>query len=324
MELNIIQKYVNYIKSELLTFFRIVLGSRYNRAIVQEFITRYLEVRYYNETKFPETEAIARIGKELMEVVVPFLETSSKELVKTINALFGYILYFDDCLPVDEFESLLNALEQDENLKITLEAEASKKLRQLAKRFKRTKEEYFKMFETEQFIFEEKRKNKHLYLTDLKHAVKIPNLYSEAAINSVYEGGIINEDKRFVLLLMTSKKILENAINLKFTNKYFIDFPGSMFEKEKKTKRFFNYIDNPLAKKHLLVNIRYEDYLAYAKIVESLISEGFSFSVTINHQFDENYAKLVLFNYIFLYNDSKFYGMMIENEARIMSELVVL
>ncbi len=48
MDYNVIDKYVIFIKKELLEFFRIVFKNNYKKSICMEFIEKYIAVRYYD------------------------------------------------------------------------------------------------------------------------------------------------------------------------------------------------------------------------------------------------------------------------------------
>ena len=43
-----IEIYINYIENSLFTYFKYLLGKSYKYSIVKIFITKYIEIRYYN------------------------------------------------------------------------------------------------------------------------------------------------------------------------------------------------------------------------------------------------------------------------------------
>jgi len=325
METNVIVEYCKYIKLELLTFYRNVLGKKYNKKIIEPLIDQYILVRYYNETNYPkENDFVERISRELKTLIKPYLGSEEEELVKCVYALFGYLFYFDDCYYVEDEKSLLEVFFQDTNIKIDFSDEIILEVRKLLKRFKKNKDSFHEVFVSKQFNLEERRIKRNLYTLKLGQNVKISNLYSEYAIDRAFNTGVVNEDKFFILLLMTSCKLLDSAIALDFSRFYLISFPKSLFAKEKKIERGFSVIDNVLAKKYILINIYYEDYIQYRDKIDEKIKQGFSFSLTINNVFDEDYSKFILFSNIIVYEDSEFYDMIINNKGSISSQVIVL
>ena len=325
MDTNIILEYVEFVRRELVKFFKLVLGDNYDKKVVTTLIDKYLEVRYFNETSYvTETDFIERISKELKKLIKPAMNDENESQLKSIYSLFSYVFYFDDCYYVENETDLINYFLKDKNLKLEYGDAQKASIKKFLKNLRAFKDKFYDVVNSNSFFVEEKRLKKNVYKLSLGQSVKISKLYSEYAIEKTYNSGIINEDKLFVLLIMASKLLLQNASSLDFSRYYVIDLSTTLFSKEKKILRVFNTVDNPLAKKHLMFNVSYEDYLLNKVKIEKLIKEGFNFAVTINETFDEYYAHFILFSHVFLYEDSEFYDMIIENKNRIQSVLIVL
>jgi len=325
MDNNIIVQYINFVKKQMSQFYKLVLGTQYDKKLVETLLEQYLLVRYYDETNYPkERDFVERIGRELYDLIEPLMNKKNAEQIKNIYSLFGYIPYFDDCFFLEDEKELLEIFFQDENLKIEFTPEKKKEIRSFLRNFRLLKEKFHALFTTKNFYLKEKRIKKNLYRLTLGHDVKISNLFSDFAIEKVFNTGIINEDKLFVQFIMASEIILENAISLDFSRSYVMDLPSSFFAKEKKLERVFHLIDNTLAKKQLILNINYEDYLVHKNKIEDFIKEGYTLSLTINKTFDDNISNFILFSHIFIYNDSEFYDIIIENKDSILSQLIVL
>ena len=325
MNPNVIEEYTSFIKKELQRFYRLVLGKKYVKELAEELIDRYILVRYYNETNYPKTkDIIDRISKELMDLIKPYMKTDKENQAKSTYALFGYLIYFDECYYVADEKALLDVFFEDENIKVEFDDNSKKEIRDFLKLFERNKLKFHKTFDSSQFSLEERRIRKNLMAVKLNQRVRVSNLYSDYAIEKAFSTGVINEDKLIITLLMLCEKILQNAISLDFSRYYIVDFASTLLDKGRKIDRVFNYVDNNLAKKYIIINLSYEDYLKDAKKIEELISQGYSFSLTINETFDENYDKLILFTYVFLYEDSQLYDMILENKERIKTQMIIL
>ena len=142
---NIIEKYIKYVENFLLNYYRLLLNTSYERKMVDPFINKYIDVRYYNNSIYEkEQNFIERINKELKlvakELIVQNQEKTEK--IKNIFALFGYILYIDDCLPYTNLKTLLKTLFEDENIKLTYDLETKEKFTELVKNFINQKKEF--------------------------------------------------------------------------------------------------------------------------------------------------------------------------------------
>ena len=121
--------------------------------MVDPFINKYIDVRYYNNSIYEkEQNFVERINKELKlvakELIVQNQEKTEK--IKNIFALFGYILYIDDCLPYTNLKTLLKTLFEDENIKLTYDLETKEKFTELVKNFINQKKEFLKLFNSKE------------------------------------------------------------------------------------------------------------------------------------------------------------------------------
>lgn len=325
MNNNIILEYTNYIKKELIRFYKIALGKQYDRKIVEPLMEQYIMIRYYNETIYRrEKDLIERISKELKNAVKSMVTENNEEQVKNVFSLFGYLPYFDDCCYVESTSDLIDVFFEDENIKIEKTPEMKEELMALFRRMRKSKDNFFTVFYSKQFFLQEQRIKRNLFGLILGHDVPVSNLYSEAAIEKAFNTGTIREDKMFVQLTLASLLILNSAVSLVFSKYYVIDFASSLFSKDKKIERIFNIIDNELAKKHLILNITYEDYLDNKNKITELVKRGFPFSVVLDNKFDEDYSSLILFSHVFLYREDANYDLIIDNKELIATSLVVL
>ena len=59
-----IEIYTNYIENSLFTYFKYLLGKSYKYSIVKIFITKYIEIRYYNNGIYRDENLSEKLGKE--------------------------------------------------------------------------------------------------------------------------------------------------------------------------------------------------------------------------------------------------------------------
>ena len=325
MEYNIINQYVNFIKREYNSFFHIMLGNKFQKNYCEDFIARYIDVRYFNETNYPkEKDIINRLNKELLDVFSKLVNDDNEDILKNIVALFGYIVYFDDIGAVNDISKLIDTLIEDEDIKLEYSDSVKGDLRRWYIALKKGKEKFNDTITSNYFEITEKRLYRKLFQLILQHNVKISNLYSEFAISKAYNSGVISEDKLFITYILGSLLVLNSAIILDFSRHYIVDMESSLFGKERKLARLFCVIDNPLAKKMIHIRITYMDYMNNKEKVNKYINDGYSFAVIIDDSFDGNTNELILFPYIFIKEDSEYYDVIMRKKDYIKSKVIKL
>ena len=323
MEYNIVNAYINFVKNSFLEFFRIVLGNRYQKNLIQMFIDRYIDVRYYNETNYLTVkDFVNRLNKELVDLTEKLADDDNLDNIKDIVALFGYLVYFDDVCVVEQEAELIRVLTEDELIKIKDKENVRKLILEWYRGVKKSKAAFNDAILTRDFTCIETRLYRKLYGLTLEHNVRISNLYSEYAIDRAYNSGTIGEDKLFILYILASSLVLDNAINLDFSRYYSVPISSSLFEKEKKWNRLLRALDNQLCKKFISIRITYTDYKKYKKKIDDLISEGYTFGIELDTKYAGTTSELVLFPYIFVHPDSPEFEMIQREKDRLKSKIV--
>ena len=219
---------------------------------------------------------------------------------------------------------LIDYLISDDNLKIPDITSKKDELNKWLRGFTKTKKEFFLNLENNEYSLKEQRIDKGLYNLKLEQNVKISYLYSDTAINKAFTTGTTYEDSLFVLYILASKLVLENAINLDFSRRYVLPLASSLMLKEKKQKRLLEILNNTLAKKYLEISINLSTYYEYKDNIDKLIKDGYLFSIVIDDTFNGDITELYLFSSIFIYKNSEFFDMIIDSKERIPARIVIL
>ena len=152
MNYNIIEEYISFNRDKYLEFFKIMLGSHYQKYLCALFIDKYISVRYYNETNYLTTkDFISRVNKELVDLTEKIADDDNIETVKNIVALFGYIVYFDDICVVAEDMELINTLVTDDVIKINNKCELKQAIKEWYVSLKKGKEKFNNTLRTKDF-----------------------------------------------------------------------------------------------------------------------------------------------------------------------------
>ncbi len=100
-----------------------------------------------------------------------------------------------------------------------------------------------------------------------------------------------------------------NKIENIYDIKYIVDFPVSILEKKDKTTRLLNTINSEVTRDNVIMNITYSNYLNNKESIESMIKDGYKFSVILDDKYDyqeKSKIWLSIFSYIILDKDTPF------------------
>ena len=323
MENNIINTYIKFIKNRFLDFFRITLKNKYQKNQVEPFIDEYINVRYYNETNYSkERNFVARLNKDLLDVYDDNVVDNNEDILKTIFALFGYLIFLDDTNNDDKNLNIVRMLSEDKKIKIDLSNDLYDEIKRWYYSFKEAKIKFQETINSRNFQIEKKNVYRNIdYEVSLDYNIKTPNLYSEYAINKAYNSGVINEDKLFIEYILTCYEVLKEVISFEYSKRYIVEFANTLYEKEKKINRLFSILNNPLAKKQISIKINYSDYLENKKFINSKISEGYSFALVLDKNL-EDINELILFSYIYVFESSEMFDIIEKNKENIDSKII--
>lgn len=316
--------YFNYIENSLYNYFKFLLGKDYKYKIVRLFIEKYIDVRYYNNSIYKDKNLADKLGKEFKLIAKELIKEDEEDsdLIKNICALFGYVLYFDDYCDYADLGVLVDSLFDEEYVKVSpnIKGEFTSFIKETISK----KESYHNLFRTNNFKLEYKRLKRNLVKVNINNSIEISKLYSDYAKDKAFNEGIINEDKRYVLIRMLSEEILLNSIKGDYSLKYVIDLPESFFDKQKKFKRLISMLDNDLIKDHISLKVTYEEYIRNKDIINNSISSGINYSLELDKTFDNDFNCFVLFKNVIVYEYLDCYDIIIDDKESFNTSIVIL
>lgn len=319
-----VELYINYIESTLYTYFKYLLAKNYKYGIVKLFITKYIEVRYYNNSIYKDKNLSDKLGKEFKLIAKELIkeDKGDSELIKNICALFGYVLYFDDAIEYTDITVLIDSL-FEENY-VFADSSIKEEFTNFIKETITKKESYHNLFITKDFTLKYKRYKKNVYKVTIDNNIDIGKLYSDYAKDKAFNTGIINEDKNYVLIKMLSEKILIDAINSNFSQNYIIDLPDTFFTKPKKYKKLIAMLDNDLIRSRISLNISYETYQKSKNIINETIKNSISYSLELDSTFDNEFTALVLFKYVIVHEYLDCFDAVVESKETFNTTIITL
>ena len=315
----IFDEYIKFVENFLINYFKLLLSGEYERNLIRPFIDRYIDVRYFNKFSFvKEPTFTQKLNKELNNVAKEVMsENEDKvEKVKNIFALFGYVLYIDGCFSYSNISTLTKSLFNDANIKLTYSDKTKAGVTDLIREFTDKKNEFFKLFDTDEFFLKGKKLESNMYCVDLGNNCHISKLYSSYAIERAYNSEVVMENRLYLMLVMLTTKILAEAISLNFENSYVVDFPETLLEKQKKIMKYLKLLDNDLLRNKVILRFKYSVYKnrVYKKEINKLINNDYNVSIILDDAFDSDFDSLVLFTNIFVDKKGKYYQNVIDNK----------
>lgn len=316
-----IENYIKYFESFLLNYYRIILGNGYDKKLLMPFIEKYVDVRYYNNSVYSRGYSfINKLNAELKNVAKGIIneESALENEVKEIFTLFGYILYIDDCSEYDSLNSLIKTIGDD----INLTSEKQEELKSAISDFIKARKDFFAIYEDKNFNIDLKRVARNVKKVEIKQNCKLSPIYSDWAIDKAYNSGTVLENKQYLLYLMLSGYILKNTIELNFSEQYIVDFPESLFAKEKKINKYTKVLDNKVVKPRVHFRFSYATYTKNKDKINTFINNGFNVAIVLDETYDENLKILDIFSYVFIYEKYEYYDIVIENKDNINTKII--
>ena len=316
-----LDNYIKYFENFLVNYYKIILDNKYEKKIITPFIEKYIDVRYYNNSVYERGYSfINKLNSELKNVAKEMVkqDMSLEDKVKEIFTLFGYILYIDDCSEYTSLSSLIKTITDD----ISLNNEKKEELKNLVSDFIKTRKDFLSIFEDKNFNLNLKRIARNLKKVEIDQYCKLSPIFSEWAVNKAYNTGTVLENKQYLLYLMLSGYVLKQTIELNFNENYIVDFPESLFEKEKKINKYIKVLDSKITKPRIHFRFDYKTYLKYKDKINSLIKDGFNIAIVLDEEYDENIKVLDIFSYVFVYEKYEYYDIIIENKENIKANII--
>ncbi len=332
MSINIMDKYIEITKRQILMYFKMIFEDSYNKRYNDIYIDKYINTRYYNF--FYDSDENSTIRKiildELKKTQEYVISTNfqDKELIEQIYIFFCYFLYFDNVIYCKDIKNKISQISKlrkrllnkdDEQFEVNLYKEM--------KTINFEKEDLLTKFETDEFFI--KITNypsvKNIYRVNIKQLIKFPVEYSEIAVNKVFNMGIINEDKLTIEYYLIVVQIIKDVIRQNFKKQYIVEFAETLLAKPKKIKGLLNIIDNAAVQDKVTLKIRNEYYLENKEKVYELMREGFRFAIILDNSFEINYKNmenLKMFKYVLLNKESKHYSQIMKLNENVNNNII--
>ena len=293
MSLNVMNTYLKFNRRRLINYSKIILEKYYYKGIFEELLDTYIDLRY---NELPSVANLKLINKELINKAEDLKTYNIDDVILTLT-YFPFIYYLDNFLKKD-VDVIIDKINNYRVKQLKLDV-LDNELKNIILSDQKRIDKYINSFDSKEFNLSIGKTNiVNLYTTEVIHNIKIPKLYSEYAINNVYNRGIVLENKLFINYYMVSKLILTDILNFNFKY-YIVNFSKSLVDKEDKQKRLFNIIDNDIIKDRIILKVDESDFLKYRDNYLKYINEGYKFILYLNKESSlKNDSIIRVFSYI--------------------------
>lgn len=321
---NLMDEYIDFTSKKIKKYIKMILRSKYNEDIVQEFLKTYVNSRYYNineESSRPFYLKITDALTKKQEILNLRYEDNEKikNIIECTKQIFVYMLFFDNVRKVENFkkiksikEVIIQLLEYcEKEIGIKLQENIEEELYNEITSDMLEKDIYLDNFETENFIldFEKDKEHDNIYYTKLDYNVRLPMQYSFEAIEKVYNSGTVAENKMVIEYILLSVVAIRDILNGNFKDIYIAEFCGSLFKKSQKMDGVLGTLTNQALQDKIIITITYKDFKKYRETILNYINRGFKFAIELDDYIKEieEIKKLKMFKFILLPNNIKLY-----------------
>ncbi|MBR3882286.1 MAG: hypothetical protein IKJ36_03355 [Clostridia bacterium] len=286
---NIIEKHIIKTQKRFKKYCNLILKSKYDRVITEELIQRYIDARYYNFEVDESIKVFYRrifdsIKKRSLELIKE--EPSKKEIIDYTTDLFQYFFYFDFVRNNMEADLVINKIADMRATRLNIKsAETADFIQGFAKLIEEDTlevQENIDKYYSDDFELDIKKvssSNKEFYRVKLVYNFEFPKIFSQEAIDEVYNTDIIGEDRLFVEYPMVVNTTLIDILNGVFDKYYIVDFSVDLLKKKQKLEQILQVLDNQAAQDKIIFEITFDDFKDNKSEVFKLIKRGFGFAL---------------------------------------------
>lgn len=309
---NILDEYVSFVEKNLKTISKLTLDKYFVSKYFNELFDVYKKVRYYDALEIKKSSFKENIIYYLKKKIsdLETIEDFKEKDMLVLKVLFDiFLLDYDKNLSIDKY--VLNLSEKRKEYFELFEDNFDKELYKIIKELVNKKNKFMNNFFSKSFEVNYYLTNlRKVYNVTISHNIKFPKLYSEYAIDKVFNFDVVGEDKLFIEYQMVNVRLLSEIIQGDFSRNYLLEFQTTIFEKKEKLLRLLKLIDNDITKEKFSFKIDYVFYKDNKDTIIDMINKGYNFCIFLDDSYDSdrennNFINAV-FKYIMIRTDSKY------------------
>ena len=315
MTTNIMQSYINKTKHFIKEFDKTFFLNEYDKEIEKRYIETYIDSRIYNYGEEKSRFFYRRIYASLVKTKKEIKKDNPKTddiVLENMLKIYQFIFYIDGVRPIQELKDFCKMICEKRISKFKLDKKTglAEVFYKIIKDFWDWKVKFINSLENEDFELNIQKYPliDNTYKVDLDFNFRIPYIYSDKAVDEVFNEGTINEDKLIIEYSLLTMVCIEDINKANFQKKYIVNFAVTLFEKEKKLKQVLRVLDNQAIQDKVVLKINYTDFQKNKPMVYELLKDGYRFAINLD---DENISDLIelkkldMFKYILIPKQNK-------------------
>ena len=333
MTTNIMQTYLNKTELFLKDFNKIFFQGEYDKEIEQRYIETYIDARIYNFGEEKQRFFYRRIFASLINTKREIKKQNpriNEKILENMLKIYQFVFYIDGVRQMQDLKEFCKLIcnKRVNKFEYPKTVGLDERFYRLSKDYLDWKYKFFKTYETDDFELDIQKYVliDNTYKVDLKYNFKIPYIYSEKAIDEVFNEGTINEDKLIIEYTLLTMVCIEDINKGNFQKKYIVNFAKSLYEKEKKIKQVLRILDDQAIQDKIFLKINYQDFLKNKYVIYEFMKDGFRFAIFLDDENISDYMelkKLDMFKYIIIPKQNKNCDIIKGYENELNSKLII-
>lgn len=312
MSCNIVNEYIDFSRKAIKKYVKMILERYYDQDLFDDVINAYINTRYYDMYQNVDDRFKVNIVYYLKKALEKVKDDDAyKNKARYMFHTFKYILYFDSVIECDSIRPIIHEIYDYRKRLGLIDEDFESKFYNVLKDDLLAKKNFINSFNDKNFNVDYVKIEKQVFDCNLVHNIKFSKIYSDYAINKVFDSKEIGEQKLFVTYSLLGCKVLQDIIKGNFTKEYLVDYEVSLKNKPKKKKKLLNIIDNDIVKEKVFLKIPFSKFMEDKDEIYSLTKAGFKIAIILDSSFVfeyENVMLLKVFSYIITddyYNELK-------------------
>ena len=310
--MNALNQYIDFEKNNICNFAKEILSNYYDEELFGKILNVYVNCRYYNYDNYsPDTisdDILKKLKGELEKLIVG-VEKDTKKQLKEMYLVFYYVMMFDGTITVNPNKLVSSLVKFRKELFNESDMIFKENIEKMISSTKNKRKQFINLFRSEDFDIKRKStSNPNVFDITLKHKIEFPKIYSEFAIDRVYNTGTVMEDKLMVLYYIVCSIIIKDIGKCIYDNYYLLEFAPSLFENKEKLTNTLDIIDNDIFRDKVYFKMTYEDYGKYVNNVKDMIKIGYKFVLECNDEDlkDDSFVLSSMFDYLIVNKNSDY------------------
>lgn len=297
-------EYLNYIRKSNSNYIKVILSSYYDEDYFNSLMEVYINARYYNyyerENDGFEDDVCIQLRKQAILLIQDADEIAEKKITEILFS-FNFILYLNGLKPIKTNASFVKYVNNYRNKLLNkIDETFPDKFTKLIDEIVYKEEKYLKLLVEGPFNLKFLETSKsEIDTCYLDHDIKFPRLYSDYAIERVYNSGVIYEEQLLISYIHIVVQIIRDFKNNILDKCYILDFASSLFAKKEEMAKALEVLNNDAIKDRIIFKVSNSVYEENKDKIKDLMREGFSFGLYLNDKdFEKNVSKHEIFKYI--------------------------